>query len=90
MPARKKTPDLMNELLTGKSASQRDRKPVKQYDSMTASQHTSKTVKATYYLPEELLFQLQEKQIQLRRQGKKVSLSWLVGEAIKEYLNKEV
>lgn len=86
MSARKKTPDLMSELLTGKPEGQKDSTPAHHKASIPVRHNTSIMVKATYYLPAEIVNGLEAFWLRERQEGRKTSKSAIVGEALKKYI----
>jgi hypothetical protein len=70
MSKRAETPDVIGDLLSGAAGEQpATSKPAKQHDSKPAERRDSKPVKATYYIPRDVLDALDLAQLQLRQQA---------------------
>lgn len=84
---RSKTPDLMGELLTGKTEGQQAGGPLKQIDRQTDRQinkETNRRIKATHYLTESTLYRLEQALTGLRMatDNRKLNRYDLVEEAL--------
>ena len=83
---RRKTPDIMGNVLEGTTARQQDGAPVTHRDSIPARQHTSTTVKVTLYLPSDVADALDRAWAESRLAGKKRSKSAIADAALRAYL----
>jgi len=82
---RKKTPNIMGELLTGKQAQQKTTKE-EHHNTITPVYHNSGTQeKATFYLDKGVLDQLEKRWLELRGEGQKTSKSKMVELALRSY-----
>lgn len=84
---RNKTPDLMGELLTGKTESQQAGEPPRRKDRQTTRQtdrETERKIKATHYLTESTLYRLEQALTGLRMatDNRKLNRYDLVEEAL--------
>lgn len=66
MSKRKSTPDLMSELLSGKTEGQEHREPESRPGGKAALPQSDSRVKATHYLQESTLFRLEQALLSLR------------------------
>jgi len=84
---RKKTPDIMGELLTGKPEEHKTITP-QEHNTITEERKSyGVMVKATFYLDKGVLDQLERRWIEERTKGRKLSKSKMVDLALRDYLS---
>ena len=83
---RRKTPDIMGDVLDGAPVGQPAGEPVNQHTSIPAQQLDSETVKVTLYLPGDVAAALDRAWAERRLAGDKVTKSGIATHALRAHL----